>query len=83
MVAIQLSSSESLRKKATRNAQGLTDKQGSQASAGKESVVSLPDERKIKEDLHRLAESEDEDAEFVQKIEQAHVTRLNVEKDDN
>ena len=37
----------------------------------------------IKDELAKLAESDDEDVETVAKLEQAHVTRLNAEKDDN
>lgn len=46
-------------------------------------MVSLPDEKKIKEDLDKILESEGEDEEVVGQIEGAHVVRLNAEKDDN
>lgn len=55
----------------------------SQASIGLESAVSLPDEKTIKEQLKELAESEEEDFFHVEKIEKAHVTRLEAEKSDN
>lgn len=55
----------------------------SMQSLGVESGVSLPDEGKIKEELTKLAESEDEDGEMVNKIEEAQKVRLDAEKDDN
>ena len=55
----------------------------SQASIGKESAVSIPDEKTIHDQLKDLAESEEEDFFHVETIEKAHVTRLTAEKDDN
>lgn len=52
-------------------------------SLGVESGVSYPDEGKIKEELNKLAESEDEDGDMVNKIEEAQKVRLDAEKDDN
>ena len=56
---------------------------GSMQSLGVESAVTYPDEGKIKEELNKLAESEDEDGEMVNKIEEAQKVRLDAEKDDN
>ena len=38
---------------------------------GKESAVSLPEEAKIKAELEKIAESDEEDDAFVKKIEEA------------
>ena len=46
-------------------------------------MVSLPDEAKIKAEINRLIESDNEDDEIVERIEGAHIVRLNAEKDDN
>lgn len=64
-------------------ADGGKGSQASMISMGKESVISLPDEKIIKEEIHKLAESEDEDDFFLNKIEKAQNVRLNAEKDDN
>lgn len=72
---------EQLMKKGTRNLG--PDGKSSVASMGKDSAVSLPDEDKIHAELNKLAESEDEDGEFVNKIEGAQNVRLQAEKDDN
>jgi len=41
----------------------------SKVSLGKESAVSIPEESKIKDELEKLAESEEEDELFLSKIE--------------
>ena len=50
---------------------------------GQESAVSLPNEEAIQAELEKIAESEDEDGEVVEKIEGAQNARLQAEKDDN
>lgn len=68
----------------TRNADGtLAQGKASVASLGQESVVSLPNDAKIQAEIDKLVESEEEDGEFVDKIEGAQNTRLQAEKDDN
>ena len=48
-----------------------------------DSAVSLPEEEKVKAELEKLAESDEEDELFVNKIEEAQNVRLEAEKDDN
>ena len=67
----------------TRNAAGSLEKGGKGSVASIESAISLPDETKIKSELHKLAESEEEDDAFLSKVEKAQIVRLEAEKDDN
>lgn len=81
-----LASAESLPegKKGRNEGNSLADGgKGSMASQGKESMVSLPDEDKIKNEIDKLVESEEEDDFFLEKIEKSQKMRLNAEKDDN
>ena len=48
-----------------------------------DSAVSLPEEEKVKAELEKLADSDEEDELFVNKIEEAQNVRLEAEKDDN
>lgn len=48
-----------------------------------ESIVSLPNEAKVKEELKKLDESEQEDAEYVEKIEGAQTKLIQAERQDN
>ncbi len=45
--------------------------------------VSLQQSKISKEEIEKLVESDEEDAKIVDQIEEAHITRLNAEKDDN
>lgn len=67
----------------TRNAAGSLEKGGKGSVASIESAISLPDETKIKSELNKLAESEEEDDAFLSKVEKAQIVRLEAEKDDN
>ena len=45
--------------------------------------VSAQQSKISKEEIEKMVESDEEDAKIVDQIEEAHVTRLNAEKEDN